>query len=122
MQAAELGPSGWRNAGIVAIERSVCGPAVLRDWIGTWAQTVVPHKTASLWTATTIAPLDCDPKKPEFGHRMPKPCPRKLRPPLAEVLMKLAECCVIEQQVDKLLKVVEPTNLDLARQMLRFWS
>ena len=29
------------------------------------------------------------------------------------VLMKLAESCVIEQRIDKLLKVVEPTNLGL---------
>ena len=45
---------------------------------------------------------------------MPQPCPRKLRPiALAEVLMKLAESCVIEQHIDRLLKGVEPTNLVL---------
>ena len=45
---------------------------------------------------------------------MSQPCTRKLRPvPLAEVLMKLAESCVIEQHTDRLLKGVEPTNLEL---------
>ena len=81
MQAAEPGPSGWRNADIAAIGRSAGGPAVPREWIGTW----------------TRAPLDCGPKKP--WQQMPQPCPRKLRSiALAGVLMKLAESCVIEQQ------------------------
>ena len=45
---------------------------------------------------------------------MPQLCPRKLRPiALADVLMKLAESCVIEQHTGKLLEVVEPTNLGL---------
>ena len=45
---------------------------------------------------------------------MPQPCPRKLRPiALAEVLMKLAESCVIEQHIGRLFKGVEPTNLGL---------
>ena len=49
---------------------------------------------------TTIAPIDCGPKK--------------IRPiALAEVLMKLAESCVIEQHIEKLFKGVEPTNLGL---------
>ena len=50
MLAAEPGPSGWRNADIAAIGRSDGGPAVLRDWMGTWTQ-AVPHQTAKLWTA-----------------------------------------------------------------------
>ena len=41
--AAEQGPSGWRNADIAAIGRSEGGPAVLRDWIGTWTQATVPR-------------------------------------------------------------------------------
>ena len=41
MLAAEPGPSGWRNADIAAIGRSEGGPAVLRDWIGTWTQATV---------------------------------------------------------------------------------
>ena len=53
--AAEPGPSSWRNAAIAAIGHSVGGPAVLRDWIGTWTQAMVPHCTAKLWTAATIA-------------------------------------------------------------------
>ena len=65
--AAEPGPSGWRSADIAAIGRSQTR-AVLRDWIGTWTQATVPHCTAKLWTAATIAPLDCGPKKPEPGH------------------------------------------------------
>ena len=52
---------------------------MLRDWIGTWTQAVVQHKTAILWTAATIAPLDWGPKKPEPGHQLPQPCPRKVR-------------------------------------------
>ena len=45
---------------------------------------------------------------------MPQPCPRKLRPiALAVVLMKLAESCVIEQHIERLLKGVEPTDLGL---------
>ena len=45
---------------------------------------------------------------------MPQPCPRKLRPvALAEALVKLAESCVIEQHIDRILKGVEPTNLEL---------
>ena len=112
--AAEPGPSGWRNSDIAAIGRSEGGPAVLREWIGTWTQAMVPHSTAKLWTAATIAPLDCGPKKPEPGQQMQQPCPRKLRPiALAEVLMKLAESCVIEQHIERLLKEVEPTNLGL---------
>ena len=112
--AAEPGSSGWRNADIAAIGRSEEGPAVLREWIGTWTQALVPHSTAKLWTAATIAPLDCGPKKPELGQQMPQPCPRKLRPiALLEVLMKLAESCVIEQHIERLLKGVEPTNLGL---------
>ena len=46
--AAELGPSGWRNAGIAAAGRSEGGPAVLRDWIGTCTQATVPHCAANL--------------------------------------------------------------------------
>ena len=87
---------------------------MLRDWIVPWTQAIVPHYTAKLWTAATIAPLDCGPKKPEPGQQMPQPCPRKLRPiALAEVFMKLAESCVIEQHTGRLLKGVEPTNLGL---------
>ena len=42
---------------------------------------------------------------------MPQPCPRELRLiALAEVLIKLAQSCVIEQHIDKILQVVEPTN------------
>ena len=90
------------------------GPAVLREWMGTWTHAVVPHQTAKLWTAATIAPLDCGPKKPEPGQQLPQPCPRELRPiALAEVLMKLTESCIIEQHIDRLLKSVEPTNLGL---------
>ena len=45
---------------------------------------------------------------------MPQPCPRKLRPvALAEVLMMLAESCVIEQHIDRLLRGVERMNLGL---------
>ena len=105
--AAKPGPSGWRNAGIAAIGRSVGGPAVLREWLGTWTRAMVPHCTAKLWTAATIAPLDCGPQKPEPGQQMPQPCPRKLRP--ISLAVKLAESCVI----DRLLKGVEPTNLGL---------
>ena len=82
--------------------------------MGTWTQAVGPHQTAMLWTAATIAPLDCGPKKPEPGQQLAEPCPRKLRTiALAEVLMKLTESCVIEQHVDSLFKSVEPTNLGL---------
>ena len=117
--AAEPGPSSWRNADIAAIGRTEGQPAVLREWMGTWTQAVVPHQTAKLWTAATIAPLDCGPKKPEPGQQLPQPCPRKLRPiALAEVLMKLTESCITEQHIDRLLKSVEPTNLGgLARRM-----
>ena len=45
---------------------------------------------------------------------MSQPCTRKLRPvALAAVFMKLPESCVIEQHTDRLLKGVEPTNLEL---------
>ena len=89
--AAEPGFSGWRNADIAAIGRSEDGPAVLREWIGIWTRAVVARSTSKLWTAVTIAPLDCGPKEPEPGQQMPQPCPRKLRPiALSEVLMKLA--------------------------------
>ena len=99
---------------MAAIGRSEGVPAVLREWVGTWTRAMVPQCTAKLWTAATIAPLDCGPKKPEPGQQMPQPCPRKLRPvALAEVLMKLTESYVIEQHIDKLLKGVEPTNLEL---------
>ena len=68
-------------------------------------QAAVSHQTAKLWTAGTIAPLDCGPKKPEPGQQLPQPCPRKLRSiALAEVLMKFTESCVIEQHIDRLLK------------------
>ena len=101
--AAEPGPSGWRIADIVAIGQGEGGSAVLRDWIGIWTQGVVPHSTAKLWTAATIASLDCGPKKHEAGQQIPQPCPRELRPiALAEVLMKLAESCVIEQHIGTL--------------------
>ena len=67
-----------------------------------WAQGVVPHSIAPLWTAATMAPPDCNPKKPEPGEHLLQPCPRKLRPvALAEVLMKLAQSCVIKQHVQK---------------------
>ena len=75
---------------------------------------MVPHCTAKLWTAATIAPLDCCPKKPEPGQQMPQPCPRELRPiALAEVLRKFTESCVIEQHIEGLLRGVEPTDLGL---------
>ena len=45
--AAEPGPSGWRNADIAAIGRSVGRPAVLRDWIGSWTQAMVPYSMAN---------------------------------------------------------------------------
>ena len=87
---------------------------MLRAWIGTWTQAAVPPKTARIWTVATIAPLDCGPKKPEPGQRVSQPCPRKLRSiALGQVLMRLTKSCVIEQHIDKLLKVVEPTNLGL---------
>ena len=105
--AAQPGPNSWRNADIAAIGRTKGGPAVLREWMGTWAQAAVPHQMAKLWTAATIAPFDCGPKKLE-------PCPRKLRPTaLAEVLVKLTESCIIEQHSDRLRKGVEPTDLGL---------
>ena len=112
--AAEPGPGGWRNADIAAIGKAEGGPAVLREWIGTWTRAMVPHCTAKLCTAATVAPLDCGPKKPEPGQQMAQPSPRKLRPiALAEVLMKLAESCVIEQHIERLFKGVEPANLGL---------
>ena len=129
--AAEPGPSGWRNAYIAAIGRCEGGPAVMREWIGTWTRAMVPHSTAKMWTAATIALLDCGPKKPEPGQQMPQPCSRKLRPiALAEVLMKLAESCVIEQHIDRLLKELEPANLGLGSpdaaalivRMVRGWA
>ena len=114
MLAAKPGPSGWRNADIAAVGRSEGGLAVLRDWIGTWTQAVVPHKTGRLWTAARIAPLDCGPKKTELGQQLPQSCPCELRSiALAEVLMKLTESCVFGQHIDKLFKVVEPPNLGL---------
>ena len=69
--AAEPGLSGWRNADIAAVGRSEGGPPVLREWIGTWTRATVPHSTAKLRTAATIAPLHCGPKKPEPGQQMP---------------------------------------------------
>ena len=75
--------------------------------------------------------LDCGPRKPDPGQQMPQPCARILRPvALPEVLMKLAECCVIEQHICKLLEVVEPTNLGLGTpdaavlivQIVRGWA
>ena len=72
---------------------------MLREWM-----------TAKLWTAATIAPLDSGPKKPEPGQQLPQPCPRKLRSiALTDVLMKLS---IIEEHIDRLLKSVEPTNLE----------
>ena len=66
----------------------------------------------AVWTAATIAPLDCGPKKAEWGQHLPQPCPRKLRPiALAEVLMKLTESCVIERHIDKPPRSVEATDL-----------
>ena len=53
--AAEPGPSSWRNADIAATGRTEAGPTVLREWMGTWTQAMVPHQTA----AATIAPIDC---------------------------------------------------------------
>ena len=111
MQAAEPGSRGWRDTDIAATGRSEGGPAVLRDWRGMGTRAVVLHRTARLWTASTIAPLDCRPKKPESSQQIPQPCPQKLRPvALAEVFMKLAETCVVEQHIDWLLEAVEPTN------------
>ena len=60
--AAEPGPSGCRNADIVVIGRYEGGPAVLRDWIGTWTQARAPHCTAKLLTVASIAPLDWVPR------------------------------------------------------------
>ena len=85
MLAAE---PGWRSADIAVISRSEGGPAVLREWTGTWTRAIVPHSSAKLWTAASFAPPDCGP-------------------------MKLAESCVIEQHIDRLLNRVEPTNLGL---------
>ena len=73
-----------------------------------------PTPDSETWTAATIAPRDCGPKKPEPGQHLLQPYPRKLRSiALAEVLMKLTESCVIEQHIDRLLESVEPTNLEL---------
>ena len=68
--AAGPGPSGWRNAAIAAIGRAEREPAVLREWIGTWTAPMVPHCTAKLWTAATVVPHDCGPKKPKPGQQM----------------------------------------------------
>ena len=93
---------GWRNADIAVSSRSEGRPAVLRECVG---------RHLDSGNGPT---LDCGPKKPEPGQQMPQPCPRKLRPiALAEVLMKLAKGCVIEQHLDRLLKRAEPTNLGL---------
>ena len=51
--AAEPGPSGWRTADIAAIGRSEGGPAVLREWIGTWTRAVVPQSTAGGYDCPT---------------------------------------------------------------------
>ena len=67
--AAEPGPSGWRHADIAAIGRLDRGPAALREWIGTWTRAMVPHCTAKLWTAATIAPLDCVPRNQSQGSK-----------------------------------------------------
>ena len=112
MQAAEPGSRGWRDTDIAATGRSEGGPAVLRDWRGMGTQAVILHRMARLWTASTIAPHDCGPKKPESSQQIPQPCPQKLRPvALAEVFMKLAETCVVEQHIGWLFEAVEPTNL-----------
>ena len=78
---------------------------MLRDWMGTWTPAGVPHQTAKLSTAATVAPLDCGPKKPEPGQHLPQPWPTQTP--------SLTESFVIEQHIDRLLKGVEPTNLGL---------
>ena len=104
--AAEPGPSGWRSAGMAAVGRSEGGPAALREWMGTWTRAMVPHCTAKPWTD---GGHDCPTLlwSQETGARAANATavPRKLRPiALAEVLVKLAESCVIEQHIENLLK------------------
>ena len=53
---------------------------MLREWIGVWTRAMVPHSTAKLWTAATIATLDCGPKKPKPGQQMPHAMPTKASP------------------------------------------
>ena len=56
--AADWGPSSLRNADIAATGRTEEGPAVLREWMGTWTRAMVPQCTAKLWAAARIALLD----------------------------------------------------------------
>ena len=78
--AAEPGPSGWRNGDIADVCRHHGGQQTLRAWAGIWTAARPTTCTAALWTAATIAPKDCGPKKPEPGEPCVEPAPCKLRP------------------------------------------
>ena len=107
--AAEPGPSGWRNGDIADVCRHHGGPQTLRAWAGIWTAARPTTCTAALWTAATIAPKDCGPKKPEPGEPCAEPAPRKLRPiALAESLLKYVETMIIDEELSPRSRAPEP--------------
>ena len=86
---------------------------MLRDWIGTWTQAMVPTLYVEAVDGSIRSPTGV--RSQETRARTSKSRSHahvsSALIALAEVLMMLAESCVIEQHIDRHPKGVEPTNL-----------
>ena len=94
-QAAEPGPSGWRNALIRGIALDPTGSEVLVRWCRIWAEGRPAAAVAQLWTQAVLVGL----AKPSGG----------VRPiALGETLLKFAEVVLLEITADRTRQTLEP--------------
>ena len=106
--AAQLGPSGWRNAHIQSVGMLSGGVQALAKWATMWQGAMVSSPTASFWTAAIVTLVDCGPAVLEAGE-----APRRELRPIAcsEALLKVAGSAAIESVQQELLAALGPRQM-----------
>ncbi|CAK0795081.1 unnamed protein product [Prorocentrum cordatum] len=107
-EAAQCGPSAWRNSFLKNVGSVEGGIKALAWRAQVRKQGRAQDATIELWTAACVTPVDCDWARVGPGQ----PAQRKLRPiACAEVLMKLVEGACIDEESASMLAALEPRQL-----------
>ena len=110
--AAQPGPSGWRNAHLVAVAAARGGVAAVARWGELWQRGMLTPPTIRLWTAACVSPVDCGQRPLEPGQPADAPRTRKLRPiACAECPLKLVEGAAIDAVMTGIAPALEPAQM-----------